>query len=197
MSENGLGAEGTVAASVGRASGSGQTKTSAVRNIRDQAAATADGDGGRPEGFDANLSSKVREINAGFGEIVSLLARDPRHRHMSLGDLEWAVMPPLRAGQFLTMRGKIKDRDDLSVPLAVALWAKVSPEVDAKLEAQRAAGVSFRLAPHEWTSGEIPWLLLTAGANQFRIKLADQLTKTLGSSLRGIEPGDGGVDIPQ
>ena len=55
-------------------------------------------------------------------------------------------MPPLRAGQFLTMRGKIKDRDDLSVPLAVALWAKVSMEMNDKLEAQKAAGAPFRLA---------------------------------------------------
>ena len=186
MSENGLGAEGTVAASVGRAPGSGQTKTSALRNIRDQAAATADGDGGRPEGFDADLSRKIREINAGFGEIVALLARDPRHRHMSLGDLEWAVMPPLRAGQFLTMRGKIKDRDDLSVPLAVALWAKVSPEVDAKLEAQRAARASFRLAPHEWTSGEIPWLMLSVAPNELTKRLVAKLGDMLGSDMKAF-----------
>ncbi|WP_306030725.1 toxin-activating lysine-acyltransferase [Stappia sp. MMSF_3263] len=131
---------------------------------------------------DADLPSKIREINAGFGEIVALLARDPRHRHMSLGDLEWAVMPPLRAGQFLTVRGKIKDRDDLSVPLAVALWAKVSPEVNDKLDAQKAAGARFRLAPHEWTSGEIPWLMLSVAPNE----LADRLVAKLGDML-GVE----------
>jgi len=131
-----------------------------------------------------DLPLKIQEINAGFGEIVSLLARDPRHRHMSLGDLEWAVMPPLRAGQFLTMRGKIKDRDDLSVPLAVALWAKVSPEIDAKLEAQRAAGASFRLAPHEWTSGEIPWLILSVAPSELAHRLVAKIGDMFGSDIK-------------
>lgn len=35
----------------------------------------------------------------------------------------------------------------------------VSPEVASKLEAQQKDAAMFRLAPQEWKSGDIPWLL--------------------------------------
>jgi hemolysin-activating ACP:hemolysin acyltransferase len=41
----------------------------------------------------------------------------------------------------------------------MTLCAHASEEMDKKLEAQQQANIPFRLAPHEWKSGEIPWLL--------------------------------------
>ncbi|WP_346891459.1 toxin-activating lysine-acyltransferase [uncultured Roseibium sp.] len=63
----------------------------------------------------------------------------------------------------------------LTVPLALVLWAKVSEEVDRKLEAQKKAGAPLRLAPVDWTSGDIPWLVLSVGAKELRVKLAEKL----------------------
>ncbi|MDR4496285.1 MAG: toxin-activating lysine-acyltransferase [Nitrospirales bacterium] len=47
----------------------------------------------------------------------------------------------------------------LTIPLGMALWAHVSDEVDKKLEVQLKANIPFRLDPHDWKSGKIPWLL--------------------------------------
>ena len=124
------------------------------------------------------IAGALKDMNAGFGEIVALLMRDARFRHMSLADLEWLVLPPLAAKQVLTMRGKVKDKEGLTVPLGLAMWAKVSPEVDAKLEAQKAAGVPFRLAPHEWTSGEIIWCLVMCAPDSLKETFATKIKQS-------------------
>ncbi len=49
------------------------------------------------------------------------------------------------------------------MPVALAFWASVSEEVNAKLGAQKEAGVPFRLTLGEWRSGDIPWLLDVMG----------------------------------
>jgi hypothetical protein len=44
--------------------------------------------------------------------------------------------------------------------VGVAIWAKVSAEVDAKIREQIKAGVfPIRLKPQDWASGDIAWLL--------------------------------------
>ena len=48
----------------------------------------------------AKHKTRAKHISAAFGEIVSLLMRDPASKHHSLADLEWLVVPPLLAGQF-------------------------------------------------------------------------------------------------
>ncbi len=111
----------------------------------------------------AALEDKIRQVSqsiaAAYGEIVALLARSPKYRHFSLADLEWLVAPPLLANQFRLVSGKVKGQAGLQVPLGVAFWAFVSPEVAAKLETQQKDGAMFRLAPQEWKSGDILWLL--------------------------------------
>jgi hemolysin-activating ACP:hemolysin acyltransferase len=47
------------------------------------------------------------------------------------------------------------------VPAAVALWARVSPEVDRALSENLDKGV--RLSPGAWTSGDILWLIAVGG----------------------------------
>ena len=61
-----------------------------------------------------------------FAQIVSILMHSPRYRHYTLGDLEWLVLPPLLTGQCSVAEAKSKD-NGASVPVAVALWASVSP----------------------------------------------------------------------
>jgi len=51
----------------------------------------------------------------------------------------------------------------LSLPLALALRARVSEEVDQKLEVQKAADAPLRIARADRTSGSVPWLVLMTG----------------------------------
>jgi hemolysin-activating ACP:hemolysin acyltransferase len=95
-----------------------------------------------------------------FAQIVSLLMHSSRYKHYTLADLEWLVLPPLLSGQCGVAEAKSKE-NGVSIPVAVALWASVSPEVDRRLSENLAAPV--RLRPDEWRSGDILWLVDAIG----------------------------------
>ncbi|MFT3810512.1 MAG: toxin-activating lysine-acyltransferase [Micropepsaceae bacterium] len=82
-----------------------------------------------------------------LGEIVWLLSQSPIHKQLFIGDLEWFCMPPILLEQYRLFYGP-------NAPAAVALWARVSPETDARL----TAGAP-RLRPDEWQSGDTYWLV--------------------------------------
>jgi cytolysin-activating lysine-acyltransferase len=123
-------------------------------------------------------SQRARIATATFGEIVALLSFSPVFKHLSLADLEWLVIPALATNQVTTVRGKLKDQNGLTIPLGLALWAHVSEEVDKKLEAQQQANIPFRLAPHEWKNGEIPWLLAVLAPKVVAQALVKKLEET-------------------
>src|SRR5262245_24876259 len=75
--------------------------------------------------------SAIRQSVA-FAQIVSVLMRSPRYRHYTLGDLEWLVVPALKTGQWRVVGAQSK-QNRVSFPVAVALWARRSREVDKKL----------------------------------------------------------------
>lgn len=60
----------------------------------------------------------------------------------------------------------------------------VSPEVNDKLVAQKTAGAPFRLAPQDWTSGDIPWLLLSVAPSELAERLEAKLGDMLGAEMR-------------
>lgn len=97
---------------------------------------------------------------ASIGDMVVVLSQSPAHRHYSLADIEWMVMPPVAAGQFYVVEITEKKRG-FRAPIAAVTWALVSQEVDARL--REAAGERVRLHPDEWKSGEICWLIDAAG----------------------------------
>ena len=78
---------------------------------------------------------------------IALMTASPRHRYLFIGDLEWAVMPPIALKQF-----RIFAKDGR--PLAYACWAFVSDEVEARLK-----GGQIKLKPAEWKSGDRCWLI--------------------------------------
>lgn len=168
------------------AGGTEITSSSAAATGADETPVSGPETSGKPRA-DAVFNA-VKNLNAGLGETVAMLARDPKFKHLALSDLEWLVLPPLAANQVLTLRGKVKDKDGqengLTVPLCLALWAKVSEEVDQKLEAQQKAGAPLRLAPQDWTCGEIPWLLLLTGPQELTPKLENQLRSVLGKGMK-------------
>ena len=109
----------------------------------------------------ARQAIQAKMVAAGFGEIVSVLMRSPHYRHYSLTDLEWLVVPPLLAQQFTLAEARTKE-GGIPAPVGVALWARVSDEVDKKLVDNLDRPV--RLRPDEWTSGDTLWLIDVVGA---------------------------------
>ena len=82
-----------------------------------------------------------------LGPVMWLYARDPQRRFTFVADMDWRLLPPLVLEQC-----KLYSKQEL--PWAYFSWATVSPEVD-----QRLRSASPIIAPHEWRSGSIPWLI--------------------------------------
>jgi len=146
----------------------------------------------KPPLTQAERDLAVRLASASVADAIGLMMRSDRHRHYSLSDLEWLLLPPLMLNQvmFAYARPQVPAAKAEAAakagfngelpPMAVAMvtWAMVSPEVAAKLDAQKKAGVPSRLAPHEWKSGKERRVLEVLGqrkaADELLVKL-DQL----------------------
>lgn len=130
-------------------------------------------------------------VQASLGEAVFLLARDVKWRHLSLMDIEWLLLPVIAANQFMTVRGRVKNKDGedigVTIPLGIALWARVSEEVDKKLRAQKESEAPLRMAPSDWTSGDISWLLLTVGPEAVQASLHKKVHTLLGGEMMEFE----------
>ena len=133
-----------------------------------------------------------------FAQIVAVLMRDANFRNMRLADLEWLVLPPVMAGQFQLAQapsplgrvkgkeggkegGKDGDKDGgqeggVLVPVAVALWARVSDAVDKALSENLDKPV--RLRPADWAAGDNIWLMAVAGDQRAMPKFLEQLAQT-------------------
>lgn len=132
-----------------------------------------------------------------FSNIVAVLMRDPTYRNLRLADLEWLVLPPVMAGQWRLGQAAPRNAKPaagsggtLIVPVAVALWARVSPAVDERLSSN--LGKPMALKPTEWASGDITWLMVAAGDPQalpgFLKKLAETEFKDIDVKLRARGP---------
>jgi len=112
-----------------------------------------------------------------LGEMTWLLTQSPLHRGLSIGDIEWLLMPALIHRQFYIFR-------DGPQPVGLALWAKCTPEAEAKLE-RGMIEPENRLTLEEWTSGGTIWLvdLIAPFANdenrQREIMMADLISGPL------------------
>jgi cytolysin-activating lysine-acyltransferase len=132
-----------------------------------------------------------------FAQIVAVLMRDPNLKKLPLGDLEWLVLPPVMAGQFKLAQmpmapaksasakaadakapdqGKPKDEPGVLVPVAVALWARVSDNIDKALQGN--LDKQARLHAADWASGNNIWLMTVAGDQRAIPKFVEQLGAT-------------------
>lgn len=116
-----------------------------------------------------------KKILAAFGEITSVFMRSPHHKHHTLADLEWMVIPAVTTGQFSVAGGHAKS-NGLLVPMAVVFWASVSDEIDKRLRAAPADPV--KLVPNEWKSGTNVWLVDAAGETKFTRALIKKLAES-------------------
>ena len=103
----------------------------------------------------AQRTATVRQVDLILGQIVSVLMRSPQHKHYSLADLEWLVLPAVLSGQFRIIQAQATEGTAVA-PVGVALWATVSVDADKRLS---DLSVPARLRPDEWRSGDIPWLM--------------------------------------
>jgi cytolysin-activating lysine-acyltransferase len=117
-----------------------------------------------------------KRMSASFGDIVLLMSRAPGEQHYALRDLDWLVMPAVGYGQFALAEAQSKETGAV-VPVGAILWALVSPEIDQRFTSQEQGPI--RLAPAEWRSGDIPWIIHTVGEPKILGGLMEQLTKTV------------------
>jgi hemolysin-activating ACP:hemolysin acyltransferase len=161
-------------------------------------------DVGKPPAADApagNEESRLRALSSmrqslAFAQIVTVLMRSPLYRHYTLGDLEWLVIPPLVAGQCTVANTSLK-QNGVTVPVAIALWASVSAEVDKKLSEN--LHLPMRLRPDEWRSGDVLWLIEAVGDPRAVPQLLKQLVETTfkGREVKMRAPGENGKVIVQ
>lgn len=136
-------------------------------------------------------TAAVARVSVAFAQVVSVLMRSSLHKHFSLADLEWLVVPPLIAGQCRVAEAKSQP-DGPGVPVAAVLWASVSPEVDRRLSENLNAPI--RLRPDEWKSGDILWLVEAVGDGRVLPPLLKQLSENTfkGRSVKMRTRGEGG-----
>jgi cytolysin-activating lysine-acyltransferase len=132
--------------------------------------ATAKAAGGAKAAPRRPRDARQARLGQTFAQVVAVLMRDPNFRTLRLADLEWLAIPPIMAGQFRLAhaarpaaagRTDQTPRGGVSVPVAVALWARVSPEIDKALS--ETLDKAVRLRPSQWASGDHVWLLAVGG----------------------------------
>jgi cytolysin-activating lysine-acyltransferase len=112
----------------------------------------------------AAVRSHVRES---FGKVVMAMMMLPRYRHQSLADLQHLVLEPLIRDRIAIAYPGDTDDAQLADIAGVAIWANVSPEVDATIREQIKAGTfPLKLKAEDWTSGDINWLIDVIAPNQ-------------------------------
>ena len=119
--------------------------------IGGEAAAKAGPNLGAAEGEAADAVAKPTVAHM-LGELTWVLSQSPAHKHFSISDLEWMVMPAIMLEQFRVFRKGTQ-------PLGFALWAYLSEDVEKKFKEQVESGKGARLRPDEWKSGDRLWLV--------------------------------------
>lgn len=117
---------------------------------------------------------------AAFGELVALLMRSTSHRNMPLHELSTLVAPALLLDQYLAAKKKTEE-GDASMLVGVAMWAKVSDEIDAKIRANPAAPIRLQMA--EWNSGPHHWLVDMIAITPARGALLRDMQKRVGEDV--------------
>ena len=112
---------------------------------------------------------------AAFGEIMSVLMRSPKHKGVTLKDLEWLIVPPFMLKQFSLAKAKAKEGNQPPIPVGLALWASVSDEVDQRLSDVEKP---IMLQPSEWKSGDNLWLIDVVASQSVGNALINELKKS-------------------
>lgn len=120
------------------------------------------------------IRSKI--LAANFGNVITVLKQSPVHKNLSLSDLDWLVIPALLNNQFVVAETRKKD-SGFTIPIGIVLWASVSEDVDKRLSEE--LDKPLKLAPNEWKSGDIFWLIEVMGNRRSVKPMVDHLIKTV------------------
>lgn len=110
-----------------------------------------------------------------FTQVVGVMMRDANYKNLRIADLEWLLLPPLLAGQCKVAVSRYR-KDGPIVPVAAALWARVSASIDKRLTENLDKPPVLRA--NEWTSGDNIWLIALAGEKVALAGLLGDLQKT-------------------
>lgn len=103
------------------------------------------------------LAGAKAALQSTFGQVVLAMSSVPRYRSQMFSDLSHLVIDPLVNDRIAIAMPK--ETNGLEAP-AIAIWASVSPDVDARISEQTKAGVfPIRLKSGDWKSGNIVWLI--------------------------------------
>lgn len=139
-----------------------------------------------PARAQAPLSPRANPVSTAFGDMAALLAKSPAHKHFSLEDLEWLLLPPVELNQFALADAKLPNGQ--TVLVGFVLWARVAPDVDARLsQTQR---YPLRLQPNEWRSGDVFWIVDAVGHPGVVRKLIGELARNAfgGKQVKILQP---------
>lgn len=120
-------------------------------------------------------AAMAQKMNVAFSQVLSLMLRNQAYRTHFIAELEWMLVPPISTGQFLVTERKAS-ANDIPTPVAAVMWAKVNDAVNKRL---LAGGGRPKLAPAEWASGNIPWLVDAIGEPQETAKLVKHLAEKI------------------
>jgi cytolysin-activating lysine-acyltransferase len=143
------------------------------------------------DNIDQKMTEARAKLHESFGMVVLALAATPRYRHIGLGELVPMVFEPMMRDRVaIALSGADEESAKTGNPAAVALWATVSEEVDAKIKEQVAAGVfPLRLKPEDWNSGEITWLFdIVAPTPQMRATVLTSFKQLMKSKELRLHP---------
>jgi cytolysin-activating lysine-acyltransferase len=128
-----------------------------------------------PSAMTPELMSQIGELRSkiqiSIGQTLLAMMDLPRYKHISLADFSHLVINPLLRNRVAIAHKSVKENgvskvDEESIA-GIAIYATVSPAIDAKIAEQTKAGVfPIRLNPEDWTSGDMPWLLDVIAADR-------------------------------
>lgn len=84
-----------------------------------------------------------------LGSISWLMLQSPQHRHLFLSDFEWLILPALMSKQFRIIKQN-------NMPIAYISWAFIDEATETRIAGSQKMA---KLAPHEWRSGDRPWII--------------------------------------
>jgi cytolysin-activating lysine-acyltransferase len=119
-----------------------------------------------PSAMTPELMSQIGELRSkiqiSIGQTLLAMMDLPRYKHISLADFAHLGINPLLRNRVAIAHKSITESRQTKVDeesiAGIAIYATVSPAVDAKIAEQTKAGVfPIRLNPEDWTSGDMPW----------------------------------------
>lgn len=121
-------------------------------------------------------SAASKLVSASVGDIAVVFSRAESHKHFTLADIQWMIVPPVVLGQFYVAELAHKEHG-VRAPVAAVTWAHVAEDIDQRLRA--SGGARVKLAPSEWKSGEITWLIDMAGEPRALAATLQKLNETV------------------